>query len=296
MEKIRMEHVAKSYGKTKAIQDVSLSIGEGVFGLLGHNGAGKSTLMRMIVTIDAPTQGKVFVLGYETGRDGDQIRREIGYLPQELSMYPSMRVRDFVAYIAALKGVREKDAVDMVLDQVEMLKYASRPIGTLSGGMRRRVGIAQAIVGSPAILVVDEPTAGLDPEERIRFHGVLSRYAAGGRTVLFSTHIVEDVRRICSHLAVLREGQLFYSGPSEGLLTHVTVRVRTLDLACENDLTELQRRTVVLGTYYVGDVLTARFVDPDGSYPRAIAVPETLEDAYIFCMGGKKNEETHACT
>ena len=182
MEKIRMEHVAKSYGKTKAIQDVSLSIGEGVFGLLGHNGAGKSTLMRMIVTIDAPTQGKVFVLGYETGRDGDQIRREIGYLPQELSMYPSMRVRDFVAYIAALKGVREKDAVDMVLDQVEMLKYASRPIGTLSGGMRRRVGIAQAIVGSPAILVVDEPTAGLDPEERIRFHGVLSRYAAGGRT------------------------------------------------------------------------------------------------------------------
>jgi ABC-2 type transport system ATP-binding protein len=296
MEKIRMEHVTKRYGKITAIQDVSLTIGEGVFGLLGHNGAGKSTLMKMIVTINAPTQGKIFVLGQDSRTGGDQIRREIGYLPQELGMYPSMRVRDFVAYIAALKGVKDKHAVESVLDQVEMLQYASRPIRSLSGGMRRRVGIAQAIVGSPAILVVDEPTAGLDPEERIRFHGLLSRYAAGGRTVILSTHIVEDVRRICDQLAVLREGNLFYSGPSEGLLMHVTGKVRTVELACENDLIELQKRAVVLGIFYMGTVPVARIVDPDGFYPHSIPVQETLEDAYIFCMGGKKNEKTDTCT
>ena len=198
------------------MEDVSFSVGSGVFGLLGHNGAGKSTLMKALVTVEPPTSGSIEVCSFDTTRQGREVRQCLGYLPQELPMYPSLTIGDFLHYMGELKGVHDKAQVEKVLIQVEMQDFAKRKIGQLSGGMKRRVGIAQALLGEPPILVVDEPTAGLDPEERVRFRGVLSRYARQGRTVLLSTHIVEDVHQLCQHLAVLRKGRLFYAGPSGG--------------------------------------------------------------------------------
>ena len=153
--------------------------------------------------------------------------------------------------------------------------------------MKRRVGIAQALIGNPQILVVDEPTAGLDPEERVRFRGLLSRYAREGRTVLLSTHIVEDIHQLCEELAVLRKGHLFYAGTSAALLERVKDKVKILHLENENQLIELQKKSVVLSTTYESHGLTARIMDESGLFSQATPVTATLEDAYVYCMGGK---------
>lgn len=219
MNNIEIIHLSKQYSNgVIALDDISFTVGSGVFGLLGHNGAGKSTLMKALVTVLKPSSGTVKVCGFDTKLQGDEVRKRIGYLPQELAMYPSLSAFDFVNYMAELKGVHDRKAVNKALEQVEMLKFSKRKIGQLSGGMKRRVGIAQALVGDPKVLVVDEPTAGLDPEERVRFRGVLSRFAKDGRTVLLSTHIVEDVHQVCEELAVLRKGRLFYAGRASALM------------------------------------------------------------------------------
>lgn len=285
---IEISHVTKKYANgVMALDDISFSVGSGVFGLLGHNGAGKSTLMKALVTVLPPSAGTIRVCGFDSRKQGGEVRKRIGYLPQELAMYPSLSVFDFVNYMAELKGIHDKKAVNEVLEQVEMLTFSKRKIKHLSGGMKRRVGIAQALVGSPQILVVDEPTAGLDPEERVRFRGLLSRYAREGRTVLLSTHIVEDVHQLCGELAVLRKGRLFYAGTSAALLERVEGKIKLLHLENESQLTELQRKSVVLQTTYGKRGLTARIMDEDSSFPEAAADTATLEDAYVYCMGGK---------
>ena len=208
--------------------------------------------------------------------------------PQKVAVCnPSLSVFDFVNYMAELKGIHNKKAVSNVLEQVEMLEFSKRKIGQLSGGMKRRVGIAQALIGNPQILVVDEPTAGLDPEERVRFRSLLSRYARGGRTVLLSTHIVEDIHQLCEELAVLRKGHLFYAGTSAALLERVKDKVKILHLENENQLIELQKKSVVLSTTYESHGLTARIMDESGLFLQATPVTATLEDAYVYCMGGK---------
>lgn len=285
---IEFTHITKQYKNgVTALNDVSFSVGGGVFGLLGHNGAGKSTLMKALVTVLTPSSGTISVCGFDTIKQGNEVRARIGYLPQELSMYPSLSVFDFVSYMAELKGIRNKKAVHEVLEQVEMAEFSKRKIGQLSGGMKRRVGIAQALIGNPQILVVDEPTAGLDPEERVRFRGLLSRYARDGRTVFLSTHIVEDVHQLCEELAVLRKGHLFYAGTSDALLQQVKNKVKVLHLEDEHQLIELQKKSVVLSTTYESKGLTARIMDEEGAFPEAAAVAATLEDAYVYCMGGK---------
>lgn len=288
-ENIIVSHVTKQYkGGVTALADVSFTAGSGVFGLLGHNGAGKSTLMQAIVTVEPPTAGTIRVCGFDSARQGKAVRRHIGYLPQSLPMYPNLTVWDFVSYMGALKGIRDKKQVEQVLAQVDMLEFAKRKIDRLSGGMRRRVGIAQALLGEPRVLVVDEPTAGLDPEERVRFRGVLSQYAQHGRTVLLSTHIVEDIHQLCENLAVLREGRLFYAGSSQDLLRRVEGKVKLIHLADEAELAALQRRAIVLSTTYEQKGIQARIVDEENAF-RAASVPATLEDAYVYCMGGKSH-------
>lgn len=285
---IEICHVTKTYKNgAKALDDVSFDVGSGVFGLLGHNGAGKTTLMKAIVTILRPTKGSVWVCGFDTEKQGEAVRTRIGYLPQELAMYPALTVLDFISYMARLKGITGKEEPERVLEQVEMQDFAGRKIGQLSGGMRRRVGIAQALLGNPRILVVDEPTAGLDPEERVRFRGVLSRYAREGRTVLLSTHIVEDVHQLCENLAVLRRGRLFYAGASKNLQERVEGKVKILRLEREEALAEIQKKAVVLATTYEPHGLTARIVDEEDRFHQAEPAAATLEDAYVYCMGGK---------
>ena len=285
---IEISHVTKKYSNgVLALDDISFCVGSGVFGLLGHNGAGKTTLMKALVTVLSPSTGTIRVCGFDSRKQGNEVRERIGYLPQELAMYPSLSVFDFVNYMAELKGIHDKKVVNEVLEQVEMLEFSKRKIKQLSGGMKRRVGIAQALLGNPQILVVDEPTAGLDPEERVRFRGLLSRYAREGRTVLLSTHIVEDVHQLCEELAVLRKGRLFYAGTSAALLERVKGKIKLLHLENENQLVELQKKSVVLQTTYESHGLTARIMDEDSSFPGAVTDTATLEDAYVYCMGGK---------
>ena len=172
---IEISHITKKYNNgVTALDDVNFRVSSGVFGLLGHNGAGKTTLMKALVTVLTPSAGTIRICGFDTVKQGNEVRARVGYLPQELAMYPSLSVFDFVNYMAELKGIHNKKAVSSVLEQVEMLEFSKRKIGQLSGGMKRRVGIAQALIGNPQILVVDEPTAGLDPEERVRFRGLLT--------------------------------------------------------------------------------------------------------------------------
>ena len=285
---IEISHVTKKYSNgVLALDDISFCVGSGVFGLLGHNGAGKTTLMKALVTVLSPSTGTIRVCGFDSRKQGNEVRERIGYLPQELAMYPSLSVFDFVNYMAELKGIHDKKVVNEVLEQVEMLEFSKRKIKQLSGGMKRRVGIAQALLGNPQILVVDEPTAGLDPEERVRFRGLLSRYAREGRTVLLSTHIVEDVHQLCEEIAVLRKGRLFYAGTSAALLERVKGKIKLLHLENENQLVELQKKSVVLQTTYESHGLTARIMDEDSSFPGAVTDTATLEDAYVYCMGGK---------
>lgn len=287
-QNIEFAHITKKYKNgITALDDVSFTVGSGVFGLLGHNGAGKSTLMKALVTVLTPSAGTIRVCGFDTVRQGEEVRARIGYLPQELAMYPSLSVFDFVNYMAELKGIRNKKAVNQVLEQVEMSAFSNRKIGQLSGGMKRRVGIAQALIGNPQILVVDEPTAGLDPEERVRFRGLLSRYARDNRTVFLSTHIVEDVYQLCGELAVLRKGHLFYTGTSAALLEQVKDKVKVLHLENENQLVELQKKFVVLSITYESRGLSARIMDEEGIFPEIPTSEATLEDAYVYCMGGK---------
>lgn len=288
MKNIEIHHLTKRYGNgVTALEDVSFAVGSGVFGLLGHNGAGKTTLMRALATVLEPSAGTIRVCGFDVKKQGNAVRSRIGYLPQELAMYPSLSARDFVRYMAELKGVRNRSAADAALEQVEMHMYAKRKIGQLSGGMRRRVGIAQALVGDPQVLIVDEPTAGLDPEERVRFRGVLSRFAQGGKTVLLSTHIVEDVHQICEELAVLRGGRLFYAGTPSALMNRVAGRVKLIRLEGEEALAALQKRAVVLSTTYENRGMLARILDEELRFPDVPPVSATLEDAYVYCMGGK---------
>lgn len=290
MSILQIQHLQKDYGKepnvVHALRDITFSVQGGVFGLLGHNGAGKTTLMKLIATISKPTSGNLSVCGFDTQKQGDEVRRLIGYLPQELNMYPSLTVHDFVSYMAELKGVKNKKKVMQVLEQVDMAQFANRRIGQLSGGMKRRVGIAQALVGNPQVLIVDEPTAGLDPEERVRFRGVLSRFAKDGKCVLLSTHIVEDVYQLCEQLAVLRKGTLFFCGSTDELLSQVAGKVKTVELENETDLIALQKKTVVLSTTYEHSKIQVRIMDERSCFS-AQAAPETLEDAYVYCMGGK---------
>ncbi|MDD3794431.1 MAG: ABC transporter ATP-binding protein [Lachnospiraceae bacterium] len=288
MYNIEIENLTKRYKNgVAALDHVSLMVGSGVYGLLGHNGAGKTTLMKALVTVLEPSGGSIRVCGFDTKKQGNDVRKLIGYLPQELAMYPSLTAFDFVSYMAELKGIYHKNAVYAALEQVEMLEFAKRKIGQLSGGMKRRIGIAQALVGSPQVLVVDEPTAGLDPEERVRFRGVLSRFAKDGKTVILSTHIVEDVYQACEELAVLRKGGLLYTGTSAGLMKQVEGKIKSIKLEHEEDLVDLQKQAVVISTTYESAGLTARIMDENMIFTEAKPVPATLEDAYVYFMGGK---------
>ncbi|WP_055666673.1 ABC transporter ATP-binding protein [Desnuesiella massiliensis] len=286
MNTIQISNVTKEYkNNVKGLENVSFSIGSGVFGLLGHNGAGKTTLMKAMATIIKPTRGNIVINGMDSIKDGDGVRKIIGYLPQELTMYPNLTAFDFVSYMAELKGISNKAEVLNALEQVDMQEFKKRKISQLSGGMKRRIGIAQAIVGSPRILIVDEPTAGLDPTERVRFRGVISRYAKDGNTVILSTHIVEDVYQLCENLAILRKGKLFFAGASRELTSQVRNRVKVLEITDESELIDIQKKAVVISTTYEKKHINVRLLDEQGIFT-AKPVSETLEDAYIYCMGG----------
>ncbi len=284
---VTIENLTKVYGgKVHALNGVNLTIPNGMFGLLGPNGAGKTTLMRILAGILHPTSGTVRVGGREvkSERDRTEVKRILGYLPQELGMYPDLSAREFLDYMAILKGLDETKArrarVEWLLETVALKDVANRKLKTYSGGMKRRVGIAQALLNDPKLLIVDEPTAGLDPEERIRFRNLLSELA-GNRTVLLSTHIVEDIAQTCQQLAAMTSGRVVFSGTIIELLAqtrgHVWL-VATPGQKPEGDF------TMVAATPLAGGGMQYRVVGQPAQGMQATPAEPTLEDGYVWLM------------
>src|SRR5215213_3488762 len=199
------------------VRDVTFSAKGGVLGLLGRNGAGKTTLMQMIATVTKPTTGRIFFRDVDVLAKPDDLRRRLGYLPQDFGVYDNLTAFEFLSYFAALKGIRSKAKIQEMLEMVNLHGAASRAVGGFSGGMKQRLGIAQALINDPDLVIVDEPTAGLDPEERVRFRNVLSDLGEG-RLVILSTHIVSDVESIATEIAIMREGSLVTLASPEALM------------------------------------------------------------------------------
>jgi ABC-2 type transport system ATP-binding protein len=285
---IHIENLSKTYkGNIQALRDVSLEIPTtGIFGLLGVNGAGKTTLMRILAGLLEPSSGQVNVLGNDlsTARGKQATKALLGYLPQELGLYPDLTAREFLDYMAILKGVtgraRREQQIDEVLAGVRLADVADRLLKTFSGGMRQRVGIAQALLGRPRLLIVDEPTAGLDPEERVRFRNLLAAVAQQC-TVILSTHIVEDIGVSCNDMAVLWQGAVLFRGRPAELVEQVRGQARVIQ---GQDGEGPDGSLVVVSTRQVPEGVQYRILGaPDASY-QATAVEPNLEDGYIWLM------------
>lgn len=288
---IAIQGLTKVYkGNVQALRGIDLSIHNGMFGLLGPNGAGKTTLMRILAGILLPTSGQIAVGGHDMGveRGRTAVKRVLGYLPQELGLYPDLSAREFLDYIALLKGLDERKArtrrVAELLETVSLADVAGRKLKTFSGGMKRRVGIAQALLNDPQLLIVDEPTAGLDPEERIRFRNLLAASAAG-RTVLLSTHILEDVAQTCRRMAVLASGEIVFDGTTTGLLDgargHVWLLRATPGAAPPGDFT-------VVSTLHLDDAVHYRVVGAPSPTLKPEPTEPSLEDGYVWLMRARR--------
>ncbi|MDG4826090.1 ABC transporter ATP-binding protein [Asanoa sp. WMMD1127] len=281
---IEIADLRRRFGRVTALDGVDLTVSSGMFGLLGTNGAGKTTLMRILAGVLSATSGRVVVGGHDLSTRAGRVavQRRLGYLPQDLGLYPDLTPTEFLDYIGLLKGLDDRTArrrqVGELLDLVGLSDVAGRKLKGFSGGMRRRVGIAQALLGDPTLLIVDEPTVGLDPEERIRFRTLLSTLA-GNRTVLLSTHIVEDVAQTCRHTAVLAAGRVLFNGA----VTDLTARAEGLTWEI---VTPGPPPTdgVVVSAIARADGTHYRVVSRQAPAPDALPVSPSLEEGYVALM------------
>ena len=282
---LSIEHVSKRYGSGNwALRNFTLQLKPGVLGLLGPNGAGKTTLMSILATITRATEGRVTWNGSDLATDPDALRSTLGYLPQDFGVYPNLNAVEFLEYLAAVKGLdaaAAKRRIDELLDLVNLTDVRKRALGGYSGGMKQRVGIAQALLNDPQLLIVDEPTAGLDPEERVRFRNLLSELS-GERIIILSTHIVSDVEATATDIALISQGTLVaHASPGE-LLQQVEGKVWEWILPSA-DLNVARQKYLISNTARRGDGVHARVLGeapPVGAQP----VVPNLEDAYLFCL------------
>ena len=286
---LQLENLGKQYGPDQwALKDVSLDIGPGITGLLGENGAGKSTLMRIITTISRPTSGRVLWNGVDVARDPDALRRFLGYLPQDFGVYPNLNAVEFLDYVGSMKGIEPRNRrrrIDELLQLVNLANVRKRPLGTYSGGMKQRLGIAQALLNDPQVLIVDEPTTGLDPTERVRFRNLLSDMARD-RIILLSTHIVSDVEATASRIALMAKGRLLvHASPSE-LIDVVRDKVWETVIP-EDSLSDLRQKHVIGALSHSGQGVRARIVSAVRPEGEARQVEPALEDAYLFFIAGQ---------
>ena len=281
---LAIEQVSKVYkGNIWALKDFSLEVGPGILGLLGPNGAGKSTLMRILATITKATHGTVTWNGVDTARSPDGLRAVLGYLPQDFGVYPNLNAVEFLEYLAAAKGLDSQSArrrIDELLAVVNLVEARKRPLGGYSGGMKQRVGIAQALLNDPQLLIVDEPTAGLDPEERLRFRNLLSELA-GARIVILSTHIVSDVEACAASIALVSQGRLVTHAAPEVLLQSVEGKVWEWVIPSA-ELTAVRQRYLTSSAMHRSDGVHVRLVAESPPGAGAVAAMPTLEDAYLY--------------
>lgn len=280
---LALESVTKRFRRGNyGVRDISLELSGGVLGLLGPNGAGKTTLMQMIATITRPTGGRILFHGRDIAADPNAVRRSLGYLPQDFGVYENLTAIEFLRYFAALKGVRNRDRIRQMLELVNLHTVANRPIGGFSGGMKQRLGIAQALVNDPELVIVDEPTAGLDPEERVRFRNILADLGLA-RLVILSTHIVSDVESIATQIAILREGSIVAFASPEQLLRAADGNVWEMVVAA-HEFEDLRKTASVSAAVRKPDGVHVRVVGPSPPASGAKAAEPTLEDAFLLTM------------
>ena len=283
-----IEGVGKQYHRDFwGLRDVSLQLGPGVIGLLGPNGAGKSTLMRILATITRPTTGRVTWNGIDIKRSPDELRAVLGYLPQDFGVYPNLNAVEFLEYLAAIKGLDRKAArrrIDELLQLVNLTEARKRPLGGFSGGMKQRVGIAQALLNDPLLLIVDEPTAGLDPEERARFRNLLSDLS-GERVVILSTHIVSDVEATATSIALISKGYLLQHQAPETMIQDLDGHVWQWVVPAA-EIPALQQRYRISSQVRRNDGVHVRAVSEARPSPDAEPVGPNLEDVYLQAVSG----------
>ena len=283
---LNIDNVSKVYkGQVWGLRDFSLALQPGVLALLGPNGAGKSTLMRILATITKPTAGCITWNGKDIARAPNTIRAALGYLPQDFGIYPNLNAVEFLEYIAALKGLGRRVARKRIRELLQMLNLfdvRNRPLGGFSGGMKQRIGIAQALLNDPQLLIVDEPTTGLDPEERVRFRNLLADLA-GERIIILSTHIVSDAEAAATQIAVINQGRLLMSATPEALLQVVESKVWQWTLPSA-ELTVARQRYLISSTVRRADGVHARVVSEIAPHPTAISTTPSLEDAYLYLL------------
>ena len=282
---IKIDNLRKSYGKKETLKGINLNINEGMFGLLGPNGAGKTTLMRILTTLIPKTDGNITIDNIDINNK-KEIRKIIGYLPQDFSFYPAMSVYEAMDYLALLSGMKNKELrknkIEYLLKKVNLQNHKKTKFKALSGGMKRRLGIAQALLHDPKIVIVDEPTAGLDPEERIRFRNLLRDFS-DERIVILSTHIVEDVEFTCENLAILNEGELLYNGKVKELLKKAEGYVWTANIDRE-ELDDMRKKYPIISTVSEGQYIRVKIIAEEKPLLNAENIKPSIEDAYMKLM------------
>ncbi len=277
---LQIEQLTKKYRNGKyGLKDYSLNLETGILGLLGPNGAGKSTLLKMIATISQPTQGRIMLDGKDIVAQPNVMREQLGYLPQDFGVYPNLNAFEFLNYMAAMKGVGGaglKPKIEMLLEGLNLIENAKRPIGTYSGGMKQRVGIAQALLNEPKVILFDEPTVGLDPQERVRFRNLLTELASEA-IVILSSHIVSDIDTIADEVAVMKDGQLLAHDHLDALTQVVTGKVAQTTMKKEA-LSGFKEKHIILDTVRKKEQLEVRYIDENAGSD----LPATLEDAYLY--------------
>lgn len=282
---LTIRDLSKKYNTQKtALSNYSITINKGVLGLLGPNGAGKSTLMKIIATISKPTSGSILLDGVDTVQNPNAIRKVLGYLPQDFGVYPNLNAYEFLAYIAAMKGLGGnglRKRIELLIESVNLTADAKRPIGSYSGGMKQRVGIAQALLNDPKVLIFDEPTVGLDPEERMRFRQLISDLAQDC-IIILSSHIVSDIETIADEVAIMQDGKLIVHGSQHEMIKQAEGKIfeTLLDNGALNDF---KNKYKVLDTSRQADQLKVRYIGNQAELTTlATQVTASLEDAYLF--------------
>ncbi|MCM1181606.1 MAG: ABC transporter ATP-binding protein [Clostridium sp.] len=290
---LSLDRLTKHYGSKIAVDCVSATLKPGVYGLLGANGAGKTTLMRMMCAILESTSGEVFLDGKDVVSMGEDYRDVLGYLPQDFGYYPNYTAMEFLMYVSALKGIPKKIArkrAGELLEEVGLSHVAGKKVKTFSGGMKQRVGIAQALLNNPEVLILDEPTAGLDPKERVRFRNLLSDYA-GDKIVILSTHIVSDIEAIADEVLLMKQGKFVLQGTVPELVQKADGKVWELEVSSA-EARKWQAKSTVANLRHEGQQqVVLRIISDDKPSERAVPCEATLEDLYLYYFPAKEGAE-----
>lgn len=289
---LELHQLTKNFGHFTAVNHMNLTMSNGVYGLLGVNGAGKTTLMRMLCTLLRPTSGSISCDGKDIFKMDGEYRRLLGYLPQDFGFYPEFTVQDYLLYIASIKGIRPAAAhkkVRELLPQVGLAKASNKKMKKLSGGMKRRAGIAQAMLNNPKILILDEPTAGLDPNERIRFRNLISELSED-RLVLLSTHIVSDIEYIANQIWLMKDGTLIRKGTAREVIASMPEKVWSCPVE-HSQVSDAMRRYKISNMKSEPQGAVLRIIAPEKPYPGAVCTEPSLEDVFLYYFGEKVGEE-----